>query len=182
MSDIQAMELDEEVTPRETEVNMSVYTYPYRWNCWAGFWSNIKQWFDNRKAAKQRAKRGYCYGDVWECGDSIIDHMIVMLVEYRNKTNGYPATHFSEFKDWIAYIDEMIDLLEYSRKDLDKLNDYYPIYDAYLEDRTSPQKTEEWLSVRDRYFEENERLYISQKEARKKALAMFAEYSDAIWW
>lgn len=182
MSDVQAILSKKDVNPRKTNVDMSVYRYYYRWGCWGGFWENIKQWFRNKHSAKMRARKGYCYSDIWNCGDHILEYIIATLVEYRNGTYGYPSQHFESFEKWIEYIDKIIDLLEYSTEDLETLNQYQPIFDAYIEDKTNTDLADKWFSVKDKYFEENNSLYQSQVDARKKALTMFAEYSDCIWW
>mgnify|MGYP003306830929 CR=1 FL=1 len=58
MSDILAINTEEDYD-QGTRVcklpSMSVYTFHWKWNTWHGFWQNIKQWFDNRKAAKPQS-------------------------------------------------------------------------------------------------------------------------------
>lgn len=162
--------------------SMSVYTYHWKWNTWHGFWQNIKQWFDNRKAAKQRAKFGYCYGDVWYCGNNICQRMTHMLTHYRNKCDSWPDRSFSTFKEWIEYIDEIIDLLEFAETDPEELNDYTEAFTAAFYSTPVDKEDEAFKELRDRYYNEIRSIYERQTAARQKAFAMFATYADDIWW
>ena len=181
MSKIQALEVDKQNIPRVHKINLSVYQYPYTWKSWSGFWGNIKTWFDNRRAAKQRAKMGYSYRDIWDCGDYIVDLIIVMLIEYRNKTNGYPGTEeFPTFESWIAYLDEIINLLDYSRQDPDELSDYHKIYNDFVY-KPKNEWTDEENEVFDLYIEEVQVICKKQKEACIKAFSILAPYIKHIY-
>ena len=162
--------------------SLSVYTYDWKWTSWRGFWHNIKQWFDNRRAAKQRATRGYCGGDIWNCGNTICQKMAHMLTHYRNHCNSWPDRYFSTFKEWIEYIDEIISLLEFAEADPDELNDYAEAFSEACRRKDEGNEPENYREILDRYLNESRSLYEGQKGARKKALAMFAEYADDIWW
>ena len=162
--------------------SMSVYTFDCRWNTWRGFWNNIRQWFDNRKAAKQRAKLGYCYGDIWNCGNNICQRMAHMLTQYRNKCNSWPDKSFSTFKEWIEYIDEIIDLLEFAETDPDELNSYTEAYDEACHRRCKDDDPADYREIFNKYWNECCSINERQTAARQKALAMFATYADDIWW
>ena len=162
--------------------SMSVYTFDWKWNTWHGFWQNIKQWFDNRKAAKQRAKLGYCYGDIWNCGNNICQRMAHMLTHYRNKCNSWPDRSFPTFKEWIEYIDEIIDLLEYAETDPDELNVHWEPYKTAIHSGIPNRDSDEYKDLLDKYWNEERAIYERQTAARQKALAMFATYADDIWW
>lgn len=183
MTDTQVVITSEKKSvPRTHNINLSVYQYPYYWKTWYGFWGNIKQWFDNRRAAKQRAKMGYSYRDVWNCGDHIVDLMTVMLIEYRNKTNSMPAAlEFNTFEDWIGYIDGIIDLLDYARQDPDELSQYNKIYNEFaLKPKTEWSEDED--EVFSLYLKEVEEICQKQKDAIVKAFSMIAPYIKHIWW
>ena len=171
MSDILAINTEEDYD-QGTRVcklpSMSVYTFDWKWTTWRGFWRNIKQWFDNRKAAKQRAKLGYCYGDIWNCGNNICQRMAHMLTHYRNKCNSWPDRSFPAFKEWIEYIDEIIDLLEFAEADPDAIIEQSHVFGE--------------MNDKDISLEEYRAVYEAQTAARQKALAMFATYADDIWW
>lgn len=185
MSDILAINTEEDYD-QGTRVcklpSMSVYTFHWKWNTWHGFWQNIKQWFDNRRAAKQRAKLGYCYGDVWDCGNNICQRMAHMLTHYRNKCNSWPDRSFPTFKEWIEYIDEIIDLLEFAEADPEELNDYTEAFSEVCSRRHEGDEPADYQEILDRYYNECRTIYEGQTAARQKALGMFATYADDIWW
>ena len=183
MNNIQAVntETENRPAPRSVENRMSVYTYPYRWRSWRGFWGNIKAWFDNRAAAKQRARLGYCMGDVWNAGDSIVDYIIGVLCEYRNKTYGWPDQYFDTFEEWIAYIDEIIDLLDYSRQDPDEFNEWRAEF-SRVSDIRQEDRTEDDKAIITNYFEREKEIYEQQMTKRKVGFAKLAAHIDRIWW
>lgn len=185
MGNINAINVDNEYD-QGTRVcklpSLSVYTYDWKWTTWRGFWRNIKQWFDNRRAAKQRATRGYCGGDIWNCGNTICQKMAHMLTHYRNHCNSWPDRYFSTFKEWIEYIDKIIDLLEFAETDPDELNDYWEPYREAIHSGVPNNDSDEYKKLLENYWNESKAIFEGQKGARKKALAMFAEYADDIWW
>ena len=185
MSDIHAIDIKEDYE-QGTRIcklpSMSVYTFDWKWNTWHGFWRNIKQWFSNRKAAKQRAKLGYCYGDIWDCGNNICQRMAHMLTAYRNKCCSWPDRDFPTFKEWIAYIDEIIDLLEFAESDPDELNEYTEAFSNALHSTPADKEDKAYEELRQKYYNECRSIYDRQTAARQKALTMFAKYADNIWW
>lgn len=176
-----ALYLGEKHKPRTVANGMSVYTYPYRWRSWHGFWGNIRAWFDNRGAAKQRAKQGYCIGDVWSAGDTIVDYIINVLCEYRNRTMAWPDQYFTTFDEWIAYIDEIIDLFDYSRQDTDELIDFASEFYEILKIKHD-ERTEEQEALVTRYYEKEEEIYEDQCAKRKVAFAKLSAHIDQIWY
>jgi hypothetical protein len=173
--------LNEKQAPRKVANGMSVYTYPFKWRSWRGFWGNIRVWFENRAAVKQRAKQGYCIGDVWSAGDTIVDYIINVLCEYRNRTNGWPDRYFTTFEEWIAYIDEIIDLLDYSRQDTDEFNELTPqYYEISKIDRCD--RTEEQNKLVEDFFRRGAEIYEDQCAKCKVAFAKLAAYINEIWY
>ena len=103
-----------------------------------------------------------------------------MLTHYRNKCNSWPDRSFPTFKEWIEYIDEIIDLLEFAETDPDEFNDYTEAFDNAL--HNTPVDKEAYEELRDKYYNECRAICEKQTAARQKALAMFATYADDIWW
>ena len=169
-----------EMKMRTHNINLSVYQYPCTWKSLRGFWRNIRQWFDNRRAVKQRAKMGYSHRDVWNCGDHLIDLTLAMLIEFRNNTNNWPDLFFDTFEDWIAFIDKVIDLLDYSRQDADEFNSLKAEYDK-LPHRTSTW-TDEQKRLFDDYLVEAEAICQQQQKARIEAFTLLAPYLKDLWW
>lgn len=160
----------------------SIYEMPYSWRSWRGFWGNIRYLFTRRKYIKQRGRLGYCDLDVWNCGDHIIEQMLVMLTEYRNTTKCWPDQYFTTFEEWIAHIDEIIDLLEFALLDTEENNQFYPAWKETWEWTKEQKDTREYTEIFDKYCTEVNRLYKAQIAAREEAFALLAPYIHLIWW
>jgi hypothetical protein len=104
-----------------------------------------------------------------------------MLTEFRNKCNSWPDGKFDSFEEWIAFIDEIIDLLEIAECDPDELNCYAEEYNKVLMVSRN-ERTPEQEELGRLYYKEEIEIYERQKSARVKALAMFAENAPYIWW
>jgi hypothetical protein len=105
-----------------------------------------------------------------------------MLTHYRNKCNSWPDRSFPTFKEWIEYIDEIIDLLEFAEADPDELNEYTEAFNEACHRKHEGDKPADYQEILDRYWDEGRSIYERQTAARQKALAMFATYADDIWW
>ena len=163
--------------------SLSVFNYPWSWKPWRGFWKNLAYFFKCLRPAYHRATKGYCRMDTWDADTTICTYLIKVLTEYRNVTNGYPGTEdFPTFESWIAYIDEIIDLLVYYLTERDTLNDYYQ---PWLNECCNIPRSE-WNDKQEdiyaRYVAENQALYEAQKTAREKAFAMLGKHLNHIWW
>lgn len=161
--------------------NLSVYQSPYKWTNWWGFWGNIKQFFRNLKFGRQRARRGFADSDVWNLGYHLEMYLINTLTEFRNTTYSWPAKDFKTYEDWIAYIDEIIDLLTYSSVESDEYNAFFDDFETYCLLPLNEKETDEWQKVIHDYLAETDAIVENQKSARKKAFAMLAEYLPTIW-
>lgn len=180
MHDIQPIVLDKDIKPRKSKVNLSVFTYHWNWKTWGGFWRNIGCFFDNIKAMFQRAKWGYCYGDIYDCGDTLIDHMIAVLTAYRNKTNGYPWKDFASYEEWIAYLDKIIDDLEYAGTDPDSLSKWHPIWLDLLKAGQRNYELED--RIFHLYHEEIVAISAEQQKRLEEAMVRLSLYIKDIWW
>lgn len=136
-------------------IKASVFQFPWSWKSINGFFRNIAYFFTNLRMAWQRAINGHCERDMRNCGDQIITYMITILTDFRNSTNCWPDYMFESFEDWVAYIDNIIDLLEFSGLDPeDLLEDFYTEEDAILEQRDARIKAFQMLSpiIRDLWW------------------------------
>lgn len=189
MSDIQAIHIDSDSNGNErverklpAEIKLSVFTFPYRWDTWRGFWSNIREFFYAICAGWHRATKGYCRADCWNADLTISYHLIQILTEYRNVTRGWPDRSFDTFEEWIAYIDEIIDLLIYSQEDPDKISVWH---DAWLEKCCGIPRSkwgEEENNILENYRNEVFEIERKQREAQKKAFEMLGEHLHEIWY
>ena len=105
-----------------------------------------------------------------------------MLTHYRNKCNSWPNRSFSTFKEWIEYIDEIIDLLEFAETDPEELNNYTEAFSEACRRKHEGDEPANYHEILDRYWNEGNSIYKRQTDARLKALTMFAKYADDIWW
>ena len=182
MTDSLAINLDGKQKHREVKTNMSVYNYDYKWLSFRGFFRNLKQFFVNRRMAKQRAKRGYCDRDIWNCGNSMLEYMLATIAEYRNTTNFWPDQYFTTFDMWIAYLDEIIDHLEYALTDPDELNGYLDAWEEQCRGIPRSQWTEEQENIWQNYLDAYKEIDRRQTKARESALGLLAPYMPHIWW
>jgi hypothetical protein len=169
-------------TPRTCRNNCSVFTYPWKWNTWTGFWRNIAQFFDNLSAAWQRATKGHCTGDLWNYDVFLADYLVNTLTAFRNTTQSWNDNEFDSFEEYIDYIDDIIDELEYARQDPDNINPYYADW-MEISQRNIPyaEWTEEDKAIIRKYNEEERHIYLAQKAAMQRALAKLSEHIDTMW-
>ena len=160
----------------------SVFTYPWKWNTWYGFWRNITQFFDNIGAAWQRATKGYCAGDLWNFDVYLADYLINTLTEFRNTTQSWNDRRFESFEEYIEYIDGIIDDLEYARLDPDEINPYYSDWEE-ISSQGKPYTalTEEEKAIILAYSEEERDIHRNQVAAMQRALIELSEHIDTMW-
>ena len=185
MIKIQEIDIDtENVVPKrklsKDLYNLSVFTYPWSWKTWHGFWKNIGCFFDNIKKMFQRARKGYCYSDTYDCGDTIIDYLIVMLTDFRNRTNNYPAEDFASYEEWVAYLDKIIDDLEYAGTHPDNLSKWRPIWCELLKEGQRNYELED--RIFHLYHEEIVAISAEQQKRLEEAMVRLSLYIKDIWW
>ena len=129
MSNIQEISIDtindlpKRKLPEDIDLNLSVFRSGWSWKTWRGFWENIKWFFRALRPAWHRATKGYCRMDTWNVDHSLTAYLIKVLTEYRNVTNGSPLC-FNSFDEWIAAIDQCIDWLIFSMRDVNTQEEY----------------------------------------------------------
>ena len=178
-SDIHNIVFDEDERREKRKASIKLVTrgFPYTWRRWRGFLSNIKCFFRDISDFFRRGKNGYTPFDSVEAGDNIVHYIIVILTEFRNNTDTYPDCEFDSFEEWIAFVDTIIDLLEFSEQDPDDFNKYYSKFSGYCENPWGKMSND----IYDSWYAENERIMKLQKDARTKAFQMLSEYIDALW-
>ena len=181
MTDNFHINFEKNAHPREVRNQMSVFTYPWRWASFRGFFKNIAQFFHNIGDMLYRAKYGFCKHDVWNCDSSIVDYLINILTEFRNTTIGYP-TSFATYNKWIAFLDEIIDRLEFSRTDSDRINPYYNEELGRIIIKGLDERTDEEVEVLKLYYNEEVNIENEKKEALIEAFTMLAPYMGSLWW
>lgn len=172
--------MSEERVMRTPDVNMVIPLFPYTWFSFRGFFGNIGNFFKSFKSWFRRARRGYATYDVWECGENIVNYMILMLTEYRNMVCSYPDYMFSSYDEYIAYIDTIIDKLTYGIKEPSELNKYTDSFWAAF------KKPEDKRSEMDQfkialYRKTNDEIVEAQQKALEEGFSMFAKIQRDLW-
>ena len=186
MSNIQQLEVEEKAIPKRQipkELDMSVFYFPCRWKSFRGFWRNIVHFFDCLRAGWRRATKGFCFSDCWDTDQSITMYVIKVLTEFRNCANGYPTKYFNTFAEWIAYIDEIIDLLIFSLKDPQEDEELCPHYKEWSKICFDADKNDEnSMQIKNAYYNEIKNAEQQIDKAREKAFSMLGKYLGYMWW
>ena len=172
--------MDKERLKRTPDVSMVIPLFPYTWFSFRGFFGNIGNFFQSFKSWFRRARRGFATYDVWECGENIVNYMILMLTEYRNTTCFYPNHMFSSYDEYIEYINKIIDKLTYGTKDPSELNKYtdsFLIASDIPEHKRSDMDKFKIALYRKTYNEISE----AQEAAIEEGLSMFAKIQKDLW-
>lgn len=171
--------LENELPKRCVKNRCSVFIYPWKWNTWRGFWRNIAQFFDNIGAAWQRATKGYCAGDLWNFDITLVDYLINTLTAFRNTTQSWNDRVFASYEEFIDYLDDIIDELEYARLDPDTIN---PLYEEWSKLSNGwACLTDEEKELVHKYQAEESAILNRQKLAVQKALSLLSEIVDDLW-
>ena len=98
--------------------------------------------------------------------------------------NADPAKHgeIEVPEDKLSVIEEFNDALKEAVAETDELNDYTEAFSEVCRKRHEGNEPADYHEILDKYWNEGRSIYEAQKNARKKALTMFAEYADDIWW
>lgn len=183
MNNIHEINLNSEARPEKMplkKVELNVFQPIYRWDTWAGFWSNIKYFFLAIGQTFQRGTKGYCDWDIPNCGYNIFDYMVNMLIEFRNRTHSWPDYEYQTYEQWIAEIDDIIDKLDFARQESDEFNTYAEEFDRVMEIPCS-QRTDEDREIISAYFEENTIIHDTQRKAAEKAFAWIGKHAKDLW-
>ncbi len=161
-------------------------THPWKWfkDCWI-----------NLKNAWYRAIKGYCYTDLWNINDWLLEVLPNMLQELADKHCAYPGQPpFKTPEDWEDWLRKIADQLIKLREDEEEHeNQYARVYYAALAERraancnntslavTNTLNDEELLRLRDKYFIRRDEII-----AEKQALAIetgkeLFEYLNYLW-
>ena len=180
---IHDLNLDDKPEKREMKTELSVFTYPYRWRSISGIWGNIRTFFYNIRCMFQRARKGVCYKDTWNFDYTLIEYLIASLTQFRNYTCSYPDRDFASFEDWIAYLDDIIDKLDFVRQSADEdLNEWYNAWQTQCCNKPRDEWTDEDELVFRKYIEETERLTETQAKVRKSAFIALSKHLPDIGW
>lgn len=163
---------------------MNIFKVSYLpWRYFPNWFKNIGLFFRRFKWAWQRATRGYSDWDLWDLDQFYVKLFKDSLWALSEITHGWPANNdFPEFEDWTNYLKDISRLFDMSREEYIYENKLNPYYDEYM----STLKADDFLNsphseIRDKYFEEQERLDIKRIEYRNEAFEKMLKYFDALW-
>lgn len=146
----------------------------------------IKHFFRTWKWAWQRATTGVCDMDTWDMDEFYLDLFINSLTLFKKKTQSYPYNMTEE--EWNAKIDEMIDAFKRSRID-DDCNPYNEEYTDYVLNTWKANgldglnnEEDKGKEIREKYLNEETRLYKEAEANFRKGLDLLAEYHNDLWW
>lgn len=146
----------------------------------------VKHFFRTWKWAWQRATTGVCDMDTWDMDEFYLDLFINSLTLFKKKTQSYPWKMTEE--EWDAKIDEMIDAFKHSRVDEDD-NPYNEEYTDYAVNKWKTKgldglnsTDDEGKEIREKYLEEETRLYEEAEANFRKGIDLLAEYHKDLWW
>ena len=114
---------------------MDIFTFTKRYSP-KGFHpiKKIKFFFSDISCAIQRARKGYCYRDLWNIDSWLFELLPNMIKEFKQTTSGYPSS-YNSMEEWQAELDYFISLLEqYNQIDypLKKVDNSYDLIMDWL--------------------------------------------------
>lgn len=143
-------------------------------------WKFFKECYYNIKYAKQRICRGWCWTDMINMNDYLINVIIGMLRCMARDSSGYPGREpFETPEKWISWLYYIAgELEECKEENYEKRNEYYEDYMKRLDDWITNRE----LTDEDRkYFDRGKELAAEAVERRTKALSEIVRYWDYLW-
>ena len=143
-------------------------------------WKFFRDCYLNIKYAKQRICRGWCWTDMINMSDYLIDVMIGMLRCMARDSWGYPGREpFETPEKWISWLYYIANELEESKEEnYEKRNEYY---EDYMKRLDNWDINKEMTDEDRKYFEREKELAAEAVERRTKALTELVKYFDYLW-
>lgn len=156
----------------------SPWKYPSNWA------SNFRVFFRQFKWAYQRVTRGYCDYDWWDADTYLTQLFIDILKEFINHGNSYPGTdEFPTFELWTNYLQEIVNLFEYSLGELP--NEYEEAWLKKWENKDldffNKPETPEEKEITNKYLDIEMKNELSKQDALKKGLEKFIYIFPTLW-
>ena len=151
------------------------YGHPKSWY-WCHPFLFIKHTFENWKEAIMRAKKGYCYTDVWNMDSWFCEVMAAMLRDLADKGHAYPGNdEFDTPEKWHDWLYSIADLFESASEE-----DNNEFFDALMKtSRDNP----EYEKVRTLYHEREEEINKSRKVMLISAMQHFSRgIVEGLFW
>lgn len=145
-------------------------------------WKFFKDCYLNIKYAKQRICRGWCWVDMIDMNDYLMEIIPDMLRCMARDSWGYPGREpFETPEKWSAWLYYIAgELEECKEENYEKRNEYYEEYMKQFEDPNrninSPQ-----TELDKKYFAREKELYEEAVKRRTKALTEAIKFWDYLW-
>lgn len=136
----------------------------------------IKDIWRNIKNMRMRISRGWCWQDLWNMNDWLLEILPDMLRTLANKASGYPGSPpFDTEEKWRDWLTDLAWRFEYCQEDKvlarnEYAKEYYKPFPSLPVDE-----------VRELYFKENERLFAERQRMLKQAFNELSEHIDNLW-
>ena len=159
----------------------SVFNFGWcKWYTWGGFKNNIKNCFSVVKWAWQRATKGYCDIDIYALDLTYMSFIATSLTDFRNKTCTFPF-NFDSLDAWIAYLDKILDKIEFVQTDNYDINEFSAAYDNVLTISVK-ERTEEENEVIKRWLAREREIKADKRQIIKEIFNLIGEYFNDLWW
>lgn len=156
---------------------------------------------ENKKCARQRKTKGYCYRDVWEIDTWFLHIMPRMIEDLKNHHWGWPTSLIFEYYDLhkdeipLSKDDFVRHLYSRENKELYKKADEWEenrwneilgkmvfLFDESTDENCSMKNEFEDLGYsNEKYCKRNLEIMRYKKKCKKEALKMFVKYFDNLW-
>lgn len=133
----------------------------------------FKDVWRNLKNMRMRVRRGWCWQDLWNMNDWLLEILPDMLRALADRSVGYPGSPpFDTDEKWRDWLTDLARRFEYCQEDkVFARNKYDKEY----------HKTSSTPEVRELYFKENERLFAERQRILKQAFNELSENIDQLW-
>lgn len=140
----------------------------------------LKECKANITNAWMRVARGWCWMDLWNMNDHLLEIIPDMLRELAAKGSAYPGKEpFETPEKWHDWLVSLAADFESCREDaLESGNEYYNDYIAQFEGGNFNKETTE---LDKRYFAREVELYEQMRTRRTNAFHRMIQFFDLLW-
>lgn len=140
----------------------------------------LKECKTNIKNAWMRIARGWCWMDLWNMNDHLLEIIPDMLKELAAKGEGYPGkAPFETPEKWHYWLVSLAEDFESCREEVvENQNEYYKDYLKQFEDGNF---NNEVTKLDKRYFAREVELYEQMRARRSNAFNRMAQFFDLLW-
>lgn len=156
------------------------FSYSKRWYL-THPWLFFKDCWINLKNAKMRIVRGWCWPDLWDMSDYLLEILPDMLRTLAAKNVGYPGIEpFETPGKWSAWLYYIANELEESKEEVyEKHNEYYDEFmkqfENYMKDESSTRALDK------KYFAREAELASDAQKRIEKCFIELGKHFQSLW-